>query len=237
MREHRVGILFSGGGTTAEAMVKAVQESLIPQLKIVCAIASTPKAEGINKLQQLNIPVSVISPTDFKQSSGKIDQIAFGNALLAILQNHQVTVITQNGWIPLTPQNVVERFEGNIFNQHPGPLPEFGGKGMMGKTVHDAFLRFRRKVNRPIDTYVLAHRVTTGLDEGQVVKRTIVAVYDTDTPDTLQQRALPLEHQTQIALLTDIAHYSVKELPPIVIAKKNERQLLTEAKQEAVTAK
>lgn len=234
MGKHRLAILFSGGGTTAEAMVKAVQAGKIPNLEIICAIASTPEARGIEKLKQLNIPIFIINPNDYKTKEGKRDSEAFGTTILETLVKHRVTVVTQNGWIPLTPENVVKHFTGNIYNQHPGPLPEFGGKGMMGKVVHDAFLRFRKKVKRPINTQVIAHRVAIGLDEGVVVKRTIVKVVESDTPETLQERALPLEHLTQIALLKDIANNSVEELLSLPVVQESEKQFLSEAKKEAI---
>lgn len=236
MKKHRLGILFSGGGTTAEAMAKAILENTYPKIALACAISSNPHAAGIRKLTALDIPVYIVAQNDFKTSENKIDRVAFGAEILQKLRHHSVTFVTQNGWIPLTPENVVKEYGGNIFNQHPGPLPEFGGKGMMGTVVHDAFLRFRKKVKRDIDTYVLTHRVTPGLDEGAVVKRTIVKVVPEDTVETLQQRALPVEHQTQLHFLQDIQNGRVKDLPYLQITKPGEAHLLEEAKKEAIQA-
>lgn len=236
MKKSILGILFSGSGSTAEVMVKAIRAGKFANLTIGCAITNNPEAKGIAKLQNLDVPVYIVQPTTFRTIENKLDRKAFGTAILDTLTKHHVTVITQNGWIPLTPRNVIEQFEGQIFNQHPGPVPEFGGKGMMGIIVHDAVLRFQKKIRRRFPSEVVAHRVTTQLDEGAVVRKIAVPILPGDTPEMLQKRALPLEHKNQLLLLEDIDIGNVKEIPPREksLITPSEKEYLAAAKQEAV---
>ncbi|CAN5192624.1 phosphoribosylglycinamide formyltransferase [soil metagenome] len=236
MRKYVLGILFSGGGTTAEAIVKAIQDKRFQHIAIGCAVSSSPQAKGVERLHTLNVPVYIVDPKDFRAPNGKRDAMAFGEKIISLFQKHTVNLVTQNGWIPLTPQNVVETYIDMIFNQHPGPVPEFGGKGMVGLVVHETMLLFQKKAKRVFPTEVVAHRVTVGLDEGAIVQKTEVPILLNDTAEILQTRALPIEHQTQINVLHAIDENTLSNLPPrkVPLVKGSEIKLLEKAKQEAI---
>lgn len=208
----RLASLISGGGTTMNEMIKACQSGEVP-MEVACVIASRARAGGIEKAQKLNVPVEVVDPRAFKTDGVHIDREAFGKRMLEVLSEHGATVVTQNGWMPLTPPNVIEAFPGKIFNQHPGAPELFGGKGMYGRRVHATVLLYRRLMKQGIfGTEVIAQRVDPKFDQGAVVKAARVNILPEDTVDDLQQRALPIEHQVQIALLRDIAKGTVEEL-------------------------
>lgn len=214
----RLASLISGGGTTMEQIVRASQNGHIPSLAIACIVASTPEAGGIARARTLGIPakdIVVVNPRDFRTSEHTIDRTAFGECLLSVLRDHGATVVTQNGWLPLTPRSVIQAYRGKIFNQHPGPPEDFGGKGMYGLNVHAAVLQFYRMVGRIMSgawTEIVAHHVDEGVDTGQVVRAAPIAIRPEDSPEELQQRALPIEHMLQIQLLRDIVRGTVREV-------------------------
>lgn len=213
MRE-RLAILISGNGTTMEAIVKAWKRGEIP-LDIACIISSNPTALGIEKAKRLGIPekdIVIVNPEKYRNEKGKVDQDRFGSQILNELQKRKVTVVTQNNWMPLTPKVVIEAFRNKIFNQHPAPTPEFGGKGMFGKRVHAAVLLFNRLIKRPEQwTEAIAQRVATEFDQGAVVKSVKIPILPDDTVDMLQQRVLLIEHELQIELLNDIVKGKVAD--------------------------
>lgn len=211
----RLGIFISGGGTTAAAISEAVISGKLPGLEIGCLIASTPSAGGIDKLVKLGFSaqdIVVVNPDDFRGGDKKVDEWGFGLALLKPLRERGITVVTQNGWMPHTPENVIEAFPDTIFNQHPGPVPEFGGKGMFGRRVHAAVLMFKRWTRRDLWTKAIAQRVGREFDSGVVVKAQRVDILRSDTTDDLQKRVLPKEHEVQIALLGDVVSGRVQEI-------------------------
>lgn len=213
MRE-RLGILISGGGTTMAEIIKACKSGEIP-IDVALVISSTPTAGGIEKAQKLGLPdqnIVVVNPDDFLTREEKVFQYAFGLQLLKQLTEHNVTVVTQNGWMPLTPRIVINEYPRAIFNQHPGPVPEFGGKGMYGRRVHAARLLFTRLTGRDNWTEAIAQRMHGEYDQGSVIKAIRVNILPGDTVDDLQQRVLPIEHRVQIELLKDIARGDVREL-------------------------
>src|SRR5260221_13597873 len=84
----------------------------------------------IEKARNLGIPdedIIVVDPNDFRDKANKVDQESFGGGILNATRRHDVTVVTQNGWMPLTPVIVIDEYPDAMFNQHPGPVPEFGG--------------------------------------------------------------------------------------------------------------
>lgn len=193
----RLAILISDSGTTMQKMIEACQSGEIPR-DIACIISSTPTADGIKRARLLGIPdkdIILINPDDFRGNDKKVDSDSFGLKILKGLKDHGATIVTQNGWMPRTPKHVIDEYSKTMFNQHPGPVPEFGGPGMYGKRVHAVRLLFTRMVKRDYWTEAIAQRVRGDFDQGAVVKSRRVNIYPQDSVDDLQQRVLLAEHQ------------------------------------------
>ncbi len=211
----RLAILISGGGTIMQEIIKASKSGEVP-IDVACVISSSPTAGGIEKARNLRIPeedIIIVDPNDFRDKDKKLDQESFGQAILNATRQRGVTVVTQNGWMPLTPVIVIDEYPDAMFNQHPGPVPEFGGKGMYGRRVHAARLMFVRSTKREEWTEVTAQRVHRDFDQGAVVKTARVKILPNDTVEDVQQRVLPVEHEVQIALLKNFAQRRVEDLP------------------------
>jgi len=205
----RLAILISGGGSTMKSIVEATKPSgtLFGKVKPVVVIASKPGIQGIERACDLDVPVFIINRRGYEKGQEGSD--AYEKDLLAALQTSGAEWVSQNGWLPLTPESVISCFEGRIFNQHPGPLDpghkdkdgkqlHFGGVGMHGLTVPAAVLEFQCLARRIFPDEATIHRVDTGFDGGMVVARREVEIISGDTPESVAQRMLPIEHQLQI---------------------------------------
>ncbi|MBU0978226.1 MAG: formyltransferase family protein [Patescibacteria group bacterium] len=230
MKKHKpnTALLISGGGSTAEAIIKASQSGQL-DIQPVVVIASLSQAGGLEKAQRLGVPTCVVviptpsrvilapagiqgvdSPrlgggndnmqvilaTGASQSRGSSgfsslrrgmtkgegndNKSVFGFKLLEVLHSYQVELVSQNGWMPLTPSAVIDEYQGRIINQHPGPLdpgrPDFGGKGMYGSRVTCARLAYLSLLNqtqtlKPDEFWTEAtiHYITEKYDQGQVL--------------------------------------------------------------------
>lgn len=244
----RLASFISGGGTTMDRIIEACQSGEIPDTDVGLVIASTKNAGGIEKAKKRGIPsedVLVINPKDYLADEGfEQSQLLFGEAIIKECRRRAISVITQNGWVKHTPRNVIREFDGRIFNQHPGDPKHFGGKGMIGLTVHDAVIRYWTMLS-PVEphiwdgakTHVIAQRVDPVYDAGAVVLYEPVPVLPFDTPETLQQRALPLEHKLQIKLLQQFVAGDIHDLLLYkgVVQPYNEEYARL-AKQEAIDA-
>lgn len=221
----RTAILISGSGSTAEAIIQAAQQKEI-NLTPVMVISSTPQAQGLDKAKKLKIKTQVVDPKSFNTKED------FGNALLNLLKKHQIELVTQNGWMPLTPNTVVSYFSGRIVNQHLGALDpgrdDFGGKGMYGRRVLCATIALAWLTNK--SKYYMAeattHLVTEKYDEGNLLmtKKMPLPIsprlstveglmQDTDlliakTIQT-QKKLLPIEHEVVLSTLAQLSESKI----------------------------
>ena len=103
-----------------QEIVRACQSGEIP-MDVACVISSTPAAGGIEKAHRLGIPdknIIVIDPNEFRGDDKKVDSEGFGLKILKELRERGVTVVTQNGWLPLTPEVIIDKYPKTLFNQH-----------------------------------------------------------------------------------------------------------------------
>jgi phosphoribosylglycinamide formyltransferase-1 len=85
---------------------------------------------------------------------------------------------------------IIRQYKNRIINIHPALLPSFGGKGMYGIHVHEAVIKAGVKV-----TGVTVHLVDEIYDHGAIVMQKTAPVLDDDTPESLAERVLKVEHQ------------------------------------------
>ncbi len=232
----RIALLISGGGTTMASIIKACLSGDLKDVEPSLVIASRENAGGIEKARNLGIKdedILVIKPRDF------VTPEAFGEAIIKECEKRNIDFIGQYGWLAKTPENVCQKYEGMIVNQHPGPLdtgrPDFGGIGMYGMRVHQARLSFVQKTNRDFWTEATAHMVTARFDEGKIVKQKQVTIFPSDTAESLKARVLPIEHEVQIETLRDFTNGTVAEFireEPLV--HDDEIQILEECKKLAI---
>lgn len=239
-KQLKLAILISGSGTTMETIIRSSQKGeLVSLIKPVLVISSSKNALGVNKAKKQLIPVEIVERKNF--AKGVLGEEKFGNELLRILEKYEVDIVSQNGWLPFTPVNVIEKYSGRIFNQHPGPLDpynkngqnqalHFGGKGMYGLAVHAAVLNFQKLVKRQFSTEATIHYVTPNYDQGDVILRRKVPVFSSDTPQTLAKRVLPIEHKLFTYFLKQVASGKLtvsKRSTPLV--KKGEEEYFYKA--------
>ncbi len=232
----RVAFLISGGGTTMEAIIRAANGTRLRGVIPALVIASRPDCGGIDRAKKAGIPekdIVVIERKNFDTAE------AFGEAILTECKKRSIDFIGQYGWLMLTPTNVIEAYQGRIVNQHPGPLdagrPDFGGKGMFGMRVHAARLGFVKETDHDFWSEATAHRVTEHFDEGSVVNATRVPILETDTPESLQARMLPVEHDVQIKTIADFRDGNIHEIiRPLPLIKPSELSILEAVKAEAI---
>lgn len=238
----RVACLISGGGTTMRAILDAIRVGTLQRVTVPLIIASKAGVKGIERAKEFGLHegtnILVLDPDD----GYKDRQEAFAKAILFACKHHNINVIGQYGWMPLTPPSVIAEFKGWMINQHPGPIdpgrPGFGGKGMFGIRVHFARLFFLRKLLRQgrrtqddMWTEAIAQRVHTNFDEGQVLYRERLPIDRYDSPETLQSRLFDVEYRVQIETLRRIANNQFTEcLADSPLVRDDELDVLEEAK-------
>ncbi|MBN9002807.1 MAG: phosphoribosylglycinamide formyltransferase, partial [Rhizobiales bacterium] len=177
--KRRVAILISGRGSNMAALIAAAKAQDFPA-EIAVVISNKPDAAGLAKAKESKIATLVIDSKPFGN-----DRAAFETALQAALDQHGIEVICLGGFMRLLTSAFVERWAGKMLNIHPSLLPSF-----RGLDPHGQALRAGVKISG-----ATVHFVTPEMDAGPIIMQGAVAVREDDTPDTLAERVLRIEHR------------------------------------------
>jgi phosphoribosylglycinamide formyltransferase-1 len=126
-----------------------------------------------------------------------------------ILAAHRAEWVALSGW--LKPVRGLD--PRRTFNIHPGPLPQFGGKGMYGRLLHEAVL-YAFRHGELTTTAVTMHFVTDfdtagDYDDGPVFFRYPILIDPHDTPDSLGTRVNSYEHAWQAFITNLVIHRQI----------------------------
>jgi formyltetrahydrofolate-dependent phosphoribosylglycinamide formyltransferase len=172
----RVGVLASGSGSNLQALLDACRPPAPAEVALVAS--NVAGAGALDRARRAGVATWVIAdPAD-------------GAGLLGQLRAHRIDLVVLAGYLKLVPAAVVAAFDGRMLNIHPALLPAFGGKGMYGQRVHEAVLASGAAVSGPT-----VHLVTAEYDRGPILAQWPVPVRRHDTPASLRDRVLAVEHQ------------------------------------------
>lgn len=175
----RVAILISGRGSNMTALIKAARGKDFPA-EIAVVISNKANAAGVAKARDAGIPVEIVESKPF----GK-DRVAFEAALQSALDKRSIDLVCLAGFMRLFTGEFVQRWHGRMLNIHPSLLPSFPGL-----EPHAQALKAGVKISG-----ATVHFVTPDTDAGPIVMQGAVAVADDDTPETLSERILTVEHR------------------------------------------
>ena len=191
----KVAILTSGNGTNMEAVVRYSLETKEAPY-IVTKVLSDRPCKALARAEKYGIKTLELdrNADDFQ------DQL--GEALI------DVDFIVLAGYLSILEPPLIKAFPDRILNIHPSLLPHYGGMGMYGMNVHEAVL-----ANGETESGCSCHLVNEKVDQGRVLVQKKVAVKPDDTPASLRDRILPLEHICLVeGLLKAIAERNQKSI-------------------------
>ena len=171
--------LVSGGGTNLAAIIKAIEDGSIKNVRIKSVISNNADAYALKRAKNAGIESKCISPKSFS------DRDDFDKALLDELKRLNPDLIVLAGFLVNISKDIVDAFENKIINIHPSLIPSFCGKGYYGLKVHEAALNRGVKV-----TGATVHFVDTGIDTGRIIIQKAVNVLPGDDAMTLQRRVM-----------------------------------------------
>jgi phosphoribosylglycinamide formyltransferase-1 len=179
----KIAILASGGGSNAEALLKAMQDPAYPA-QCVLVFSNKPGAGVLEKAARYGVPSAVLDHKAYPSRE------AFDAAVLAELAKASPDLLCLCGYLRILTPAFVRAYAGRILNIHPSLLPRHGGPGMHGRHVHQAVL-----AAGDAESGATVHYVDEGVDSGAVILQRRVPVLPGDTPESLAARVLAAEHQ------------------------------------------
>ena len=196
MRKLRTAILISGRGSNMMALVEAARAAEYPA-EIVCVVANTADAKGLEFAAANGIPAMVIDHKAFPSRE------AFEAALDAYLRSMNIEAITLAGFMRVLTAGFIAGWDGRMINIHPSLLPAYKGLHTHERAIADG-----AKVHG-----CSVHLVTPELDGGPVLLQAEVPVVAGDTADVLAARVLREEHRIYPQALALLSHRIIAETP------------------------
>ena len=171
--------LVSGGGTNLAAIIKAIEEKQIKNVRIKAVISNNGDAYALERAKNAGIDAECISPKNF------LNRDKFNKALLDELKRLNPDLIVLAGFLVNISEDIVKAFENKIINIHPSLIPSFCGKGYYGLKVHESALKRGVKV-----TGATVHFVDAGIDTGRIILQKAVNIHPGDDAKSLQKRVM-----------------------------------------------
>jgi phosphoribosylglycinamide formyltransferase 1 len=178
-----LAILISGRGSNMEAILTAIEEGKIKNVKPSVVVSDDPSATGLKvAADKFSVPTVALPASGSKGW-------AYDQKLVNALEGHGVTqntgLICLAGFMHILSAQFVRRYRMRIMNIHPALLPSFPGLHAQKKAVE-----YGVKVSG-----CTVHFVDEGIDTGPILLQRSVPVLDSDTEYELAERILAAEHE------------------------------------------
>ena len=177
----KIAVFASGGGTDFQSVIDANEREQF--CEIAYLVASKPNIGAIDRATKHGI-----QPLVFDKNQESKEE--FYARVAKTLKDAGVEYIILAGWLLVVSESFISEFEDRIINIHPSLIPSFCGMGYYGLHVHEAAIAHGVKLSG-----ATVHFVSAEVDGGAILMQRAVPVEVDDTPETLQQRVLKVEHE------------------------------------------
>jgi phosphoribosylglycinamide formyltransferase-1 len=182
-----VVVLISGTGSNLLALLKAIENPLVPVR--VLAVGSDVAAPGLAHADLYGIPTFVVERGKFS------DRESWGRRLKETIESYNPDLVALAGFMKILPASFVDRFSPNIINIHPSILPLFPG----ANALHDTLAAGVTESGATI------HVVDAGVDTGPIIQQRKVPVMPGDDVVTLHERIKVHEREMLIETIIGVA--------------------------------
>ena len=173
----RFVILISGQGSNMEKIVESCLADRCPA-DVLAVISNRLASTGLKWASDRGITTQVVSHKDFSSRN------AFDAALQSLIDQYSPDYVLLAGFMRVLTPEFVQHYEGKLVNIHPSLLPAFPG-------LHTHAQAIAKGVQAHGCT---VHFVTPVLDHGPIIAQGVVPVLSEDSPESLAERVLALEH-------------------------------------------
>ena len=197
MSKKKVAIFISGGGSNMLQLLDSMQGSQAASPVLV--VSNNPNAVGLARASQRGVATGAVDHKPFGQ-----DRAAFEAKISDLLAPCQPDIICLAGFMRILSADFVAAWAGKILNIHPSLLPKYKGLHTHARAIKAG----------DAEAGCSVHQVTADLDDGPILGQAKLSIQPADTPESLSQRVLRLEHKLYPAVL---ARFVRDDLRPVFI--------------------
>ena len=183
----RVAVLISGRGSNMVALAEAAAAPDYPA-EIALVISNRPEAAGLDKARDMGIDALAIDHKDYpSRESFEVD-------LHETLVDAKIDLVCCAGFMRVLTPYFTRRWPDRLLNIHPSLLPKY-----KGLNTHKRALEAGDKTHG-----CTVHYVNEELDGGAIIDQESIEILSSDTPETLQNRLISVEHALYISALETV---------------------------------
>ncbi|MCR9171298.1 MAG: phosphoribosylglycinamide formyltransferase [bacterium] len=176
MQTKRIAIFASGTGSNAINLIRFFQEDA--DIEVAFVLSNKAEAKVLSSAQELGV----------KTLHFDNQQVADGTFLVGLCKEHRVDWIVLAGYLRLIPAALIQAYDRKMINLHPSLLPNYGGKGMHGRNVHEAVI-----ANGEEKSGITIHFVNEEFDKGEILAQFHCKLTPEDTVESLEGKIRYLE--------------------------------------------
>lgn len=180
MEKLKIAFFVSGRGSNMKAVIDNIINGRL-LADAVCIISNNSNANALKHAVQREIATYHISHTTNPNDHDE--------KIIEMLDKHQANIICLAGYLKKVSNKIIQHMKGRVINIHPSLLPKYGGEGMYGINVHKAVIQAKESKSG-----ATVHVVNSEYDSGRILLQGEVPVKEDDTPESLADRVLKLEH-------------------------------------------
>ncbi len=184
MRDLRLAVLLSGGGTTLANLLDWRRSGDL-RATVELVVSSRAAARGVRIAKDAGIRTEIVEAREYSLSAREGESIrdwaGMSAAVDRIVLSGNYDYVCMAGY--LCRYFFSPKLNGKILNIHPSLIPAFCGAGMYGHRVHDAVVKAGVRV-----TGCTVHFADQQYDTGPIILQRCCPVYSTDTPEEVAAR-------------------------------------------------
>lgn len=170
-------IFASGQGSNARKILEHFRHSDLARVRWI--VSDRREAGVLDMARREGIETRILDPGFFRAPEAFIQE----------LQQLPADLMVLAGFLRRIPAALVQAFPSRIINLHPALLPNYGGKGMYGRRVHEAVLAAGEQ-----NSGITIHYVNEHYDEGAPILQRSCEVEPGESPESLAVKIHALEH-------------------------------------------
>jgi phosphoribosylglycinamide formyltransferase 1 len=186
MSKKRLAVLISGRGTNLQALMDAKQDAY----EVVLVVSNVPNAPGLDRARAAGVEAIALDHRPY----GK-NREAFERDLDALLVQRNIQLVALAGFMRVLTPFFVRSWKNRIVNIHPSLLPKYPGVNTHARALEAGDAEHGCTV----------HIVVEEVDSGKILGQARMPILAGDTPETLAERVLALEHELYPRCLAQFA--------------------------------
>ena len=179
----KIGILSSHNGSGYVTIDEACKAGQL-NAEVVVVLSNNSNANVISRAQDRDTPTYVINDKLFPNEN-------LDKKITDLLMEYNCDYIFLSGYMKKLGTKLITTFENRIINSHPALLPNYGGKGMYGRFVHEAVINANEKKSG-----VTIHFVNEEYDKGEFILQNSLKIEEGCSVEELENNIKELESKS-----------------------------------------